>query len=487
MQLGGIGSNISVDEVAAQLWRYGYSTYRYTPEQKELINFIESCPEPIIYIECVRGFRKSSGILNYLAEKAIREKLEILAISKQQDQVADIIRQQFEVIFKDCPDDIKPRPTQSRRRYLFPTKNSCFLFDGVDKLGGENKRGYGFNYVFPDEVGSWSNGCYQIIKQVIYPAVSRKRQETGFGKIIVATTPSLSSEHDSYKLRDECISKGAYFRRDIDETPSIYTPAYKREVIDLYGGEDSALYQTEFKLRRATNKSRAVIPEFSRDQHVIKSHKIPTYCSKYVTVDWGINRDFTHCLFAYHDFDRAKIVYQKEVVFKEFTLIDDIWESIWTEQRKLWGDEKPVLRVADQDARLLGELKNKHGVYFTSAKKDDRKEVDINRFRKLFRDNQIEILEDGCPVFIAQCEGGIWTEDRSDYERLTTVNERGEKVSTIGHLDGIDAGRYLQRLMDWNKNPYPIIAPSSLEIAMHGQHRDRRSINKFIRGRDNEQ
>ena len=181
----------------------------------------------------------------------------------------------------------------------------------------------------------------------------------------------------------------------------------------------------------------------------------------YDATDFGWWPDPTAGLFAYWDFERALTVYEDEFELVKPTTID-IAGAIQAGEQRLWGEyfktqthdpeaQRVYKRVGDgSDPQILADLEELHGLVMDPADKHDR-DASMNEFRVRFRKRKVRI-HPRCRKFRAQLKGGIWDKKRKTYERL----------KGLAHLDLIDAGRYLSRSVETDRNPIPP-APSHLD------------------------
>jgi len=418
-----------------KLWEVGDLQYKLHADQKLLDRKIKSTPHRKYVLMCGRRYGKTTFCCIRALEHCIQNpNARVIYAAPTAKQAEGIILPIMRKVLEDCPDDLKPEFKEQKKKFMF-ANGAEIKIDGADDERGNHLRGPFATLIIADECGFWRH-CEYVLTHVLLPQTI----DCG-GKMILISTPPESNGHEFINFVNEAKVKGTFDKRTTLDNP-ILTKEALTELIEEVGGEESVAYRRECLCDLITDPRRAVIPEFNQS-FVIKGAKCPPGNNKYVYADWGVTRDFSHILFGYHDFNKAKFVFEDELVFK-YSLIDEIYNTIKEKETKLWGEnpDTDITRVSDVEARLLTELKMKYKMNWGHANKDDRKEVDVNRFRQMFSQKKIEI-DERCKVLLAQLESGIWNEHRTDYERS----------EHLGHLDGIDAARYGLRLLNWNRPP----------------------------------
>ena len=281
------------------------------------------------------------------------------------------------------------------------------------------------------------------------PQVQRRK-----GHLHLFSSSPLSPAHEFVGYINEAISDGEYIKRTIDENPTL-TKEEVSEYEKQCRGRSTTMFRREYLAEIITETERAVVPEFN-DSHIAEAIERPQFCDKYVFMDLGLI-DFTHVLFGYYDFNKAQLVIEDEIVqnhAQKDSTTKDLAEKIKNKEKELWGEEKPCLRVSDNDAQQLYDLQVIYGLYFTTVNKRTTSEDEslINQLRQDFQKNKI-IVSDKVKTLIFQLKTGIWNEKRSDYER----------TSGAGHLDGVDALKYGRKMVNYNHNPMPVYHGKSFE------------------------
>lgn len=418
-----------------KLWEVGRLNYKLHADQKILKTEIERTPYRKCVLMCGRRYGKTTFCCIEALEYCIRNpNSRVIYAAPTSKQAEGIILPIMRKVLEDCPDDLKPKFKDQKKKYLFANGSEIDI-NGADDNMGDNLRGPYAHLVIADEAGFWRH-CKYVINHVLFPQTVDCN-----GKMLLISTPPNSNGHDFVSFVNEAKVRGHFLKRTTLDNPIITKQALDELVTEM-GGPDTVAYKRECLCELITDPTRAVVPEFN-SSFVVKGSKCPPGNHKYVYADWGVTNDFSHILFGHHDFKNQRFVFEDEVVFT-YARIEDIYKAIRDKEIELWGEypDTEITRISDIESRLLNEFKDTYKVHWGHAKKDDRKEVDVANLRKEFAAGRIAV-DDRCKKFIAQLESGIWNKHRTDYER----------VKHLGHLDGIDAARYGLRLINWNRPP----------------------------------
>jgi hypothetical protein len=367
--------------------------------------------------------------------------------------VRKILQQNFRVIFKDCPNDIKPKFNSIMNVYTF--KNGSELsIETLDSANVDNIRG-GTSHLSIIDEAAYVDDLEYAINYVIRPM-----SNTTEGKILIVSTPPTTTGHYFETIVDIAKKSNSYIKKTIydwfEETkndPEEVRNRIKRRVIEdtkiSYGGETSMNWRVEYLCEVVKDYEDKIIPEFNDEAEIelLKEHKRPSKYESYVSLDLGFT-DHTGALFAYYDFREDLLVIEDEYWIqgkKANSAI--IAEDIKRIERTLWSDTfgnpiQPFLRVADDDMMVLNDLNVLHGLVFLPTKKDN-KSAAINETRIKVANRRIRI-NPKCVNLLNQLRLGRWNKQRTSFSRL----------DGCGHFDLIDALIYLVRNVQYNINPY---------------------------------
>jgi PBSX family phage terminase large subunit len=403
-------------------------------QQLELRDFFYNSNSRKVVFNCSRRFGKSTLLAVLAVEHCCQIKnARVVFAAPTREQAKDIIVPIIRDLFDDAPEHVKPKYQSQERVYRFDNGSEIHI-DGADDEQGNHLRGPKATLVLCDEAGFWRH-CDYVINSVLLPQTI-----TCNGRIIIASTPPQSVGHEFIKFVEDSIRNESYCVKTIHDNPMV-----NEELIEEYatesGGHNSTTFRREYLCEFVTDSERAIVPEFS-DENIFEYYKRPLFYDAYVFMDLGLV-DLTHVLFAYYDFENAKLIIEDEVV-QNYKTTAEIADLIKAKESELWESKSPTLRVADNEMQQLIDLCNTYGLVFSPASKYD-KEAAINQMRKLIQDKKI-LISKKCKNLIHQLKVGIWNKSRTDYERIPGA----------GHLDGLDALKYGIRIVDFNKNPVPI-------------------------------
>jgi hypothetical protein len=157
----------------------------------------------------------------------------------------------------------------------------------------------------------------------------------------------------------------------------------------------------------------------------------------------------------YWNFQRAKLVVEAELEFREPTS-EDVASALLPLEQRLWGvhfermvhegrsdEAKPLKRVSDVDLLFINNLRKLHGIDFVPTRKDDA-ESQVNELRLWCKHAKIAI-HPRCRRTIAHLRAGIKTKNGKDWEI----------IEGFGHFDFIADLVYMVRNVDRARNPWP--------------------------------
>jgi hypothetical protein len=362
-----------------------------------------------------------------------KAKARIVYACPTREEAKKVMIPTMQMIVEELGDALGVTRGYSDNLYKLPN-GSVILIEGADDDRGNHLRGPWADYVICDEGAFWRHFSY-VLRSVLYPIVHRCN-----GKILVISTSPESVGHEFVGECETAKRVGAYLRRTIDDNKYL-SDEEKEKLIAEVGGRQSTAAKRELWCEFVTDTERAVIPEFDERRHVFDEFEsMPVWRDRYVFIDLGF-KDFTHALLGFWHFSEACLYIEDEVA-QTYSRTEQTVKLIQEREKLLWGDHKPKARIADNDLQIIADMANL-GLYVSPTMKND-KEAQINSLRTMFAQGKIKIHK-RCQVLIHQLKVGIWNKQRTDYERLPGA----------GHLDGIDALVYGNRMLDRNHNPVP--------------------------------
>lgn len=428
---------------------------------------LEELDRPVsFFLLCARGNGKSWMLVAHAFEVALAKPEQIIyyvcpLLDDAIKIVTDIVNK---FLLKECPPDLMPEWRAGDAEYHFHN-GSIIRFRGTNNESVERMRGTGANFIVLDECGGMDRLKYVL--QVVGPVAERWH-----GVIVLATTPAVTTDHESKDVFEDHAARGAAVKftmlDNVRDTLAlkarkllrVKNPGERKEDIPLILA-GKKLPSTTYALREyfcefVTDTESAVVPEFTADRErevTVKAYKLPAYCDRYVAMDPGI-RDRTGILYAHVDFLRGKLVIEDESLLADRDAdLNGITDELRVKESALWHGFKPHKRISDTELRLLIDLSERGYVFDLTEKKDSDGAI---RLMRTMLSGQIEIHE-RCVNLRRQLRGATWNKARTDFA----------KEPLGGHYDLVAALKYLCRAVNMRRNPYP---PGWRDVVGHDIH-----------------
>lgn len=443
---------ITLDNIVTAFWSQGELDYLLHSSQLEYEQFVSQSHYIKNMLHCGRGWGKTWYLLTKAFKFAIRNPgVRIIYATQSRESVKKIVLPTFIRLTAEVPESVKPK-WKSQDHSFEIGNGSTIVLEGADDDHGNKLRGAFAHMIICDEFGFWAH-AENVAQVILLPQIQRARKH--FPKIanemkmfLVSTTPE-SQAHEFYHFKAECIIENTYFLRTVYDNPLLTEKEIEDYAIECRGKE-TTLWRREYLCEDVIESSKAVIPEFDIKRHVIDDYEVPRFRDTYVSADFAFVRDFTHILFSFYDFQRARIVIEDEIcLFNDRDITTAVVaEKFIAKKKAIWTDSEgreqiPYMSIADIQPYVAFELEHNHNLSFTSPIKHDKEQA-INDLREAMRQDKI-VIHKRCQNLIDQLARGIWNNQRSTFERLPG----------LGHLDGVDALLYMWRAVDRNKNPTP--------------------------------
>ena len=433
-------AKITKAQAIEALWRRGILKWKLRQEQQDIYDILKNSTGMKYVLYCSRRWGKSFICLLLAGEDALQgPRRHIGFVAPTQKQVKRIIFPIMDFIFKDCPDDLRPKFDRDLSCYEFPNKSKIYL-SGTDNKHYEDLLGMTLYRGYIDEPGTCDD-LDIIVNRILQPQTLTTKRSTG-SNLILLGTPSPSAAHPYYFIKEQCRSQGNFSRRTIDDNKALDVET-KEAFIAEAGGRDHTNCKREYFCEDVTDSEKAVLPEFTeeKEKELVVDYPRPPAIDWYGSMDPAFN-DFTAYLLGYYDFQKAVYVIESEALFNKSNT-HQIAERIRSLEIETVGNQKIYLRVSDTDPQIICDLAQLHNIDFVSTAKDN-KEAQINCLRTLIQNNKL-FIHPRCKHLIRQMHTAIWNDARTRYVR--TVDD--------GHFDTIDALMYLVRNIDKYRNPYP--------------------------------
>lgn len=351
-----------------------------------------------------------------------------------------ILRSMMPVILADCPTDLKP--TRRNGTWEFPN-GSIIYTAGVNAQHADDLRGNKADLNIVDEAGQVDELEY-LVSSVLLPM-----QLTTGGTLLLLSTPPSATDHDFSRMFHDCEEEGNALTLTVhDNALAMADETVLETWAKEYGGVNSTAWRREFLCEWVTDTNKIIMPEWGECKSTCTvtpavNNKFK-FWKKYVAMDLGF-KDFTCLIYAYYDFERAKLVVQDELILvgEEVTSAAIALGTLEIEE-KLWGIDSNPKRIADNsDNIVLNDINRVHGVLFNPTSKDSLMAM-VNATRTWIAEGKLEISEN-CKYLLGCLEFGVWNKNR---DKFGTSKK-------FGHYDGLAALIYMLRYVDEFTNPVP--------------------------------
>lgn len=444
-----------------EAYHRGNLSWKFHSAQKVIDTKFKASTKTLFVGNCSRQFGKSYWAVCKAIEQAIKKpKSQIRYGAAFHADLVEFIIPAFDKVMEDCPANIKGKFKTSGTSYVFPNGSRIKLV-GLDK-NPNGLRGNTLDLIIIDECGFVSNLEY-LYKSVITPAILHRPE----AKVIFISTPPATPAHPFVDYCQKAELEGGYAMFTIHDNPRITPDALKR-AIEESGGEGSTTFRREYLCEFITDSDLAIIPEW-KDEFVqdIARDEYYQYYHKYVGLDLGV-KDKTAGIFGYYDFKRACFIIEDEFESSKDTSINtkQVADTIKVFEKKLWGEQKPFRRIADNNwPMLIADFSSLHDLNFIATNKDTL-EAMINEVRLLVQAGRI-LIHPRCKMMIGCIKYGVWNTKKNQFARSTLY----------GHFDHLAALIYLIRNLAQHTNPIPVTHNATHRTWLHNVDTKGRSHN----------
>lgn len=472
-------------ELLTQAWLTGELEYKLDPVQlkdaarvKKWWAETEEAAQRWGALDCSRRYGKDTMMGTLAAEICIRRPgARVPYGAPTQKMVSEILEEIFEQIFCDCPPDLRPTWKKADSRWVFPNGSRIILV-GFD-MHPDRARGRSMDAWFLTEPGLFTD-LVKVLKGVLIPQALTNPHACGLMGSTPSETPSHAWSTTYVPLAQE---RGRHIHRTLWDNPRV-PKRTKIAFIEETGGEDSAETRREWYAEHVVDASKAVVPEFSKgkkvkqddgtyisetEAEICQEIERPKWADAYVSLDPGWEH-LCAVLFGYYHFDLAMIVVEDEFALPHENT-ERVADQIKIREKLLWSKwprynqsqktarEQPYMRYSDTDLRMIGDLRQLHGLHFNPTAKDNLK-AQVNHVRVLVGRRHIRI-HPRCVLLRSHLRNGIWNKQKTKFA----------ESDEFGHFDTLAALVYLVRNVNVQRNPNP---PSDWAIGSdHFVHPDR--------------
>ena len=387
---------------------------------------------------------------------------------------AEAIVRQF---LKDVGDELPPewdvRFVDGIVRFA---NGSEFAVFGCDNHQYRRSRGRKAHIVLLSEAAFYAD--LADVEQVYQPQL----QTTG-GVGAYESSPALNPGHDFSRRCDAAAAVGRYVRDTFWSNPRIDHEAVIRGEMERLGLTREQLlastaFRREYLAERVTEETRAALPAWTEEAQaaLVGDWVRPTHFDGYVGLDVGRWGDPHFAALGYHDPATNSFTIEHELEMRSApthigAFIDEVkrletevwgvnrWEGTlygvtrediaqWPEHLRYLFDEvaprQPFLRMGDDDARLVIDVRATHGYAVVPATKHDKYKR-IDDLNQRIRERRWRVHK-RCVRTIEQYRSTLWNRSRSEWERTDK-----------DHGDAVDVSSYVHDAIRWHRDCRPAV------------------------------
>jgi hypothetical protein len=411
------------------------------------------------YLDCSRRWGKTryAAIKSYEAANAGESRIgRYCAPTKNHGR--QFVEPAFDWVASLLPEAKRARFDRQANTWRWPNGSVCHLGSAETMGDVEAQVGTECHFGIGDEVGKMRSDLFKHWhRSVMLPQFL-----TTNGFMLIATTPPMNMGHYCSELMRACKTRGSYARYTIEDCDHVSVDA-RRDVIREILAPDSIAWEPwmedaakahpdirrEMYCEHISDPTRMIVPEWQQvAEECVAEIERPEFADHYCAADFGFE-DLTVVVWGFYDFASARLVITHELAMHRASGLDVGFKAREVEQAI--GAQR-VFRCADAPVQMLADLMDKArgpGLVFAPALKDDAQAA-INKLRMLIQQKRI-VIHPRCKTLISHLHNGTWNAARTGFER----------VEGYGHWDAIDALKYMIRTINWGKNPFPAVHPST--------------------------
>lgn len=354
---------------------------------------------------------------------------------------------------------------------------SQLVFAGTDNEQFERLRGPRAHVILLDESAFY--GDLEAVERALLPQLT-----TTSGVVVYLSTPPETPSHPFVQRDSAAQANGRWVRETIHDNPrlgaqgvaAIERAESQRLGLTVEALRASTYWRREYLAELVTEEGRAALPAWTDEAaaELVGDWQRPEFFDGYVGLDVGKWGDPHYVALGYHDPATNSFTVEHELELPSArtdigALIDEVkrlerdawgvsrWEGtlygVTREDVALWPDHlrylldenaprQPFLRVGDDDARLVIDVRASHGYGVVPAQKRDEYKA-VDELNQRIRERRWRVHR-RCVRTIEQYRTTLWNRARSDWER--TARDHG---------DAVDVAKYLQRSIRWHRDCRP--------------------------------
>ncbi len=446
-------SKISKASAIEKLWRLGNLQWKLKGVQNDIYNHLKNSEDDIVTVLASRQLGKSYTLCTIATEQCISTPNSIVKyVCPTGKMVTNIIYPRVSEIIEDCPIDIKPSWYPSEKKWKFPN-GSEIQVAGAD-LGADTIRGGTSHLCIVDE-----SGFVNSLETVVYSILAPTTDTTG-GRILLASTPNDKDAnhefHTNFVYPNE--ASGKLLKITWEQSPMV-NDAQRAKIVARYpGGKNNIKFKCEYLCIIPEVTENSVIPEFTaNEENIVKEVEKPEFCDYYTGLDVGFV-DLTAALFSYWDYKHHRLVIMDEFVINGPEMTTDKLVKEMRHREKLlytssMGQVEPVLRIMDNDLKMVNDLSRFHQMQFLPTEKHN-KEAAIDTVRRWIESGKI-VIHPRCKHLIYHTKYAQWhvTKQGTWTNKFKHLKNSSDGSIRGGHVDTLDVLIYLVRNIIEGKSP----------------------------------
>lgn len=463
-------------------WLAGNLLWILDANQREMFGLWQRSTARRFVLECGRRVGKTFLLVTVACMTCLRKPgCRVVYCAPTLQHLKEFVLPAFDKIAASCPEEIRPRFNSSNSHIEFHNGSWIHLFGADDKRKADRGTGGDAELAIIDEAGAdgLSDILVYIAKSILGPSLLMTN-----GRILVASTPARSPEHEFTAMCEQAEAQGAHVRRTIYDNPRltdeqretfIATDAADEGMsVEAYKASDT--FRREYLAERVVDRMLIVLPEWLQARATcLTAIERPPFYDALTWLDFG-GADPHAAHFAYWHFKLAKVVIEDELLLKDGQNTAELARAVKDKERSLWGvnawagtlrayedtesgawaamyetakkayDEscptQPYVRWADNNRQLIVDLQNLHDLAFCPTRKDDS-ELQVNNLRVLIQRGDV-LVHPRCVHTDRMWRNTQW----ENHRRLDFARVGGE------HGDLVATAKYGCRNL-FRRNPYP--------------------------------
>lgn len=435
-------------KLTGQAWKVGALSYKLYSYQQPIHDALWSwIRDPECLKGCVnvsRQFGKTTTTNLVNTEVCIRAPgAKVRFAGPSGKQLKKLTLPTMKWILADCPKELRPKWHRQDLYFEFPNGSEYHLA-GANDGHADNLRGTGAHVAGVDEAGFVDELEY-LVHSILMP----QTLTTG-GTLLLLSTPPKTPAHDYVGMALDCELRGNYIHRTVYDTD--FTEQRVAQIAHDCGGFDTTTFKREYLAQFVVDENLAIVPEWNSENFVRDTPRgqLWPFWHRYESLDIGV-RDFTVVLFAYYDFQQAKLIVEDELVMQGSKVTSDaLAVSIREREQKLGYSQGSGLyrRVSDNNNLvLLNDLAALQSMPFSPTSKDELWPM-VNELRMWVRNGRV-LVHPRCRNLIGCLKNGIWRTEKA-------IGRDFARTKEYAHFDALAALIYLVRNIDQHSNPVPV-------------------------------